>query len=82
MRRHTMNLSDMLKNAEVAVPCPNCREKVTEKLGRLQSHDQITCPACGKGFWSDSRESIQEGFDVSDNSLSDLKRTISETTDE
>lgn len=77
-----MNLSDMIKNAEVAITCSNCGEKVKQKVGGLQSNPKLTCPGCGKVIRFEGGESLGKATQQADDALADFKRSIDEISDE
>lgn len=43
-------------NQSIDIPCPNCSEKFSEKVGRLKDSPQLDCPSCGKPFQVNAEE--------------------------
>lgn len=77
-----MNISDMVKRAEVPITCPNCQQKVMQKLGRIYNNEALTCPECGVLMRFEDCKSIDEATQKADDALAGLVRTIEEVSNE
>jgi DNA-directed RNA polymerase subunit RPC12/RpoP len=51
------------------IPCPHCGNKIQEKIGRLKTDPEITCPACAMSFTIDATE-FRSGVAEAEKSLS------------
>lgn len=42
-------MTDFNRNTELSIPCPDpdCAHEFKERVGRLESNPQLTCPSCG-----------------------------------
>lgn len=40
----------MFDTSEIGIICPSCGKETVKTVAWLQSHKQMTCPACGMPF--------------------------------
>ena len=59
----------------VAVDCPSCGEKVSERLTRDDPKRQVTCAACGASFSLDAHKFFAT-LDQATKRLSKIGRTL------
>lgn len=66
---------NMFDSHVIAIPCPNCGNKVEETIGRLKENPKIPCPGCGKTLAINADE-LREGVDAVQKSLDELRRSL------
>lgn len=65
-----------LDSQTIEFPCPNCRQKCTETIGKLKLNPKLTCRACHKDFTVDANQ-LRTGIQGIEKALTELKRTLS-----
>lgn len=64
-----------LDSQPITFPCPGCKKKITEKIGRLKRDPKITCPGCGQGILIDGKE-LRRGIDAAQKSLDSVAASL------
>lgn len=65
-----------LDNEKISFPCPDCRNKVTETIGKLKTNPTLTCNACRKDFTVNANE-LRVGIQGIEKAFADLQRAMS-----
>lgn len=68
-------MTGLLDKETIDFPCPNCRHKVSQTIGKLKLNPKLTCRSCGQGFTVDAHKLRARINDV-EKSLADLQRRI------
>ncbi|MGC0155009.1 hypothetical protein ACPRNU_21330 [Chromobacterium vaccinii] len=64
-----------IDNHELALPCPGCGKKVEEKIGRLRTNPDISCPSCGASIKIDADE-LNQGIKAVEKQLDALRASF------
>ncbi len=59
----------------VQLTCPNCKEKITETIGRLKANPDITCGNCDSAIHVDTTK-FGQGIEAAEKMLADLRKTL------
>ena len=60
-----------LDSQPISFPCPGCKKKITEKIGRLKRDPQLTCKECGQTIRINAAD-LRRGIQTIEKSLNDL----------
>ena len=58
------------------IPCPNCGQKITQKIGWLKRNPEITCHGCEAVIRIDADDSFANTIKKVEDSLAELGRTL------
>ena len=64
-----------LDSQPISFPCPGCKKKLTEKIGRLKRDPQITCSGCGQTIKVNAAE-LRRGIESVQKSLNNLAASL------
>lgn len=73
MEESALNL-DINKQA-IDIPCPACKQKIPETIGRLKRDPKLICPKC-KTPIQISAAQLRSAVDAIQKSLDSLRRTL------
>jgi transcription elongation factor Elf1 len=55
--------------------CPKCNASISQTIGRLKAHNNLTCPGCGTRIELDTRE-LFAGTDEAEKAINSLPKRI------
>lgn len=64
-----------LNSQPISFPCPGCKKKLTEKIGRLKRDPQLTCNGCGQTIKVNAAE-LRRGIESVQKSLNNLSASL------
>lgn len=65
-----------LDRAKIAITCPNCRRKISERIGRLKKNPELVCPGCGRTIQIEGGASLDQANRSLEKSVAALNKTI------
>jgi len=57
------------------IPCPKCKHKIPETVGRLETNPDLTCPNCGASFQIEAEE-LKRVLADAERALAEFKRKL------
>lgn len=69
-------MKSLLDDQAIELSCPNCKKKISERIGRLKTNPKLTCRAC-QGVIQVNADQLRTEISKVDKALTDLRRTLS-----
>ena len=66
-------MADLYSDHEIAIPCPQCGQEITQHVQDLDFVPNVICPACGSSFHLETTDS-KSSLDPAENGFDDFKR--------
>lgn len=68
-------MTGLLDKESIDLPCPHCRNKVSQTIGQLKLNPKLTCRACHKDFTVNANE-LRAAVNKVEKELANLQRTL------
>lgn len=64
-----------LDRQSIDIPCPHCRGKISETIGKLKTNPKLTCRHCRQSFNVEANQ-LRAGIQQAEKAFADLQRSL------